>query len=91
MGWFETSAKENLNINLATETLVNKIIENGQGQLAQEASPGTVNVKADSGCVFCQHQLRSTPNVFYSLFHSVDLYCASASSHANRYSALPSC
>lgn len=48
-GWFETSAKENLNINLATETLVNKIIENGQGQLAQEASSGTVNVKSDGG------------------------------------------
>lgn len=48
-GWFETSAKENLNINLATETLVNKIIENGQGQLAQEASSGTVTVKHDGG------------------------------------------
>jgi Ras-related protein Rab-32 len=48
-GWFETSAKENLNINLATETLVNKIIENGQGQLAAEAPSGTVNVSKDSG------------------------------------------
>mmetsp|Transcript_76746 Transcript_76746/g.106589 ORF Transcript_76746/g.106589 Transcript_76746/m.106589 type:complete len:213 (+) Transcript_76746:28-666(+) len=48
-GWFETSAKENLNINLATETLVNKIIENGQGQLAQEATSGTVTVKHEGG------------------------------------------
>lgn len=38
--WFETSAKENLNINLATETLVQKIIENGQGQLAQDNDGG---------------------------------------------------
>ena len=45
--WFETSAKENLNINTATETLVQKIIENGQGQLSAEPEGGTVKVRAD--------------------------------------------
>lgn len=45
--WFETSAKENLNINLATETLVQKIIENGQGQLAAEETGGLKVGKGD--------------------------------------------
>lgn len=45
--WFETSAKENLNINLATEQLVQGIIENGQGQLSAEPEGGTVKVRAD--------------------------------------------
>lgn len=33
VGWFETSAKENLNINQAAEFLVQRIIENDQGQV----------------------------------------------------------
>jgi Ras-related protein Rab-32 len=45
--WYETSAKENLNINTATEQLVQKIIENGQGQLLAEPEGGTVKVRAD--------------------------------------------
>lgn len=52
--WFETSAKENLNINSATEHLVQKIIENGQGQLSTEPDQSGIKVKADdskvSGC-----------------------------------------
>lgn len=55
VGWFETSAKENLNINQAAEFLVQKIIENDQGQIAQETDTQKVNVKAgddakEGGC-----------------------------------------
>jgi len=36
VGWFETSAKENLNINQAAEFLVQRIIDNDQGQMPKE-------------------------------------------------------
>eukprot|EP00039_Didymoeca_costata_P017953 m.331500 g.331500 ORF g.331500 m.331500 type:complete len:212 (+) comp16742_c0_seq1:156-791(+) len=48
VGWFETSAKENLNINQAAEFLVQRIIENDQGQVSPEPDLKTVNV-ADAG------------------------------------------
>ena len=47
MGWFETSAKENLNINQAAEFLVQKIIENDQGQVAPEPDVQKLGAKAD--------------------------------------------
>jgi Ras-related protein Rab-32 len=55
VGWFETSAKENLNINQAAEFLVQKIIENDQGQVAPEPDSSKLNLKpgedeAKSGC-----------------------------------------
>eukprot|EP00052_Salpingoeca_macrocollata_P034533 m.11814 g.11814 ORF g.11814 m.11814 type:complete len:224 (+) comp6590_c0_seq1:205-876(+) len=42
IGWFETSAKDNLNINDACQFLVHKIIENDQGR--PEPDPKEVNI-----------------------------------------------